>query len=119
MTAPDEATEHVATFINAGGDDLLLRVARSALLHQSLDDGQRAAVVAAQERHSWAEIGEALGISKQAAHRKFVTYIADELKAKHRDMKSARRAGQAAKFLSAHDEMAAAASRLRKAQHGG
>lgn len=118
MATRDQADNHAVTFINAEGIELLARVARSALLQHSIEQAQREAVLAAQEHHSWAEIGAALGISKQAAHRKFVTYLADELKAQHRDMKAARRSGQVAKYLTAHADMASIAARLQQAQHG-
>ena len=44
----------------------------------------------AVQRHTWAEIGAALGVSRQAAHQKFAKEWAetlkDELKAEQRDV---------------------------------
>lgn len=54
---------------------------------------QRAAVRAAAQLHTWAEIGEALGVSKQAAHQKFAkewaSTLRDELKTEHKTLKVA------------------------------
>jgi hypothetical protein len=72
---------------------------------------ERDAVRAAVQHHSWAEIGEALGVSKQAAHQRFAKEWAEtlknEVKAEHKAFKTARRDG-------AH-ELAAAASAKRDA----
>jgi predicted Zn-dependent protease len=58
---------------------------------------QREAVRAAVQHHSWTEIGEALGVSKQAAHQKFAKEWAEtlkgELKAEHSALKTALREG--------------------------
>jgi hypothetical protein len=43
------------------------------------------AVRAAVQHHSWTEIGEALGVSKQAAHQKFAKEWANELKNEVKD----------------------------------
>ncbi len=45
-----------------------------------VDEHRREAVRAAAQEHSWTKIGEALGVSKQAAHQKFAREWADELK---------------------------------------
>ncbi len=41
---------------------------------------QRRAVRAALQAHSWAEIGQAMGVSKQAAHHRFARAWIDQLK---------------------------------------
>jgi hypothetical protein len=60
-------------------------------------DHRRSAVRAAAGSHTWAEIGEALGVSRQAAHHKFARDWADtvkrEVKAEHRAHKAALRSG--------------------------
>jgi hypothetical protein len=45
-----------------------------------IEGRQREAVRAAVQDHSWTEIGDAMGVSKQAAHRKFAREWAEELK---------------------------------------
>jgi hypothetical protein len=49
-----------------------------------LDGHQERAVRAAAQEHSWAAIGEALGVSRQAAHEKFAKRWAQSIK---RDVK--------------------------------
>ena len=60
---------------------------------------QGAAVRVAVQRHTWGEIGSALGVSRQAAHQKFAkewaTTLQDELKSEVRAFKTAMRAGDA------------------------
>jgi hypothetical protein len=72
---------------------------------------RRDAVRAAVQHHSWAEIGEALGVSKQAAHQRFAKEWAEtlkgEIKAAHAELKAARRDGA--------NERAAVASTRRAA----
>jgi hypothetical protein len=66
-------------------------------IQSDLSDHQRTAVRAAAGRHSWGEIGAALGVSRQAAHHKFAKEWAqalkDELKTQHRAHKTAMRSG--------------------------
>ncbi len=80
-------------------------------LERDLADHQRNAVRAAAGRHTWADIGEALGVSRQAAHHKFAKEWAQtlksELKAEHRAQKAALRSG--------HRAAAAKAKRSRDA----
>ena len=60
---------------------------------------QGAAVRIAVQRHTWGEIGSALGVSRQAAHQKFgkewARTLQDELKGELRAFKTAMRAGDA------------------------
>jgi hypothetical protein len=69
-------------------------------LEQDLAVHQRDAVRAAVSQHTWAEIGLALGVSRQAAHHKFAREWAEtlkgELKAEVRAEKTARRRGDRA-----------------------
>jgi hypothetical protein len=88
-----------------------------------LDEHQRSAVRAAALGHSWAEIGEALGVSRQAAHRKFAKDWAEvmkgELKAEVGAYKTAVRRGDeaaAATAASARDELIAELRTVGKAQ---
>jgi hypothetical protein len=46
-----------------------------------IDTQQRHAVRAAVQDHSWAEIGAAMGVTKQAAHQKFARAWVDDIKA--------------------------------------
>jgi hypothetical protein len=66
-------------------------------IDRDLADHRRSAVRAAAAHHTWAEIGEALGVSRQAAHHKFARDWADtvkrEVKAEHRAHKAALRSG--------------------------
>jgi hypothetical protein len=63
------------------------------VLQRDIATHQGESVRAAVQQHSWAEVGEALGVSKQAAHQKFAkewaVQLKDELKAEHRAFKAA------------------------------
>jgi hypothetical protein len=70
-------------------------------LRRVLRDGQpgeRGAVRAAIQRHSWSEIGAALGVSKQAAHqrlaRAWAAELRDEIRAAQKAHKAALREGR-------------------------
>ena len=83
-------------------------------IQRDLADHRRNAVRAAAPRHTWAEIGAALGVSRQAAHHKFAREWADalknEVKAEHRAHKAAMRSGDraaAAKAERARDALIA------------
>lgn len=114
MTSVERASAAVQQCLAEGDGSPLGQVELTAALQREVERHQRAAVLAAQDRHSWAEIGAALGISKQAAHRKFVTALADDLKAKHQEMKHARRAGLAEDAAAALQDVVATADTLRK-----
>ena len=62
-------------------------------IQDDLATRQQEAVRAAVPQHSWTEIGEALGVSKQAAHYRFTKRWEQEFKAEHKAMKEAKRAG--------------------------
>lgn len=60
----DELRQRVA-------DDPLDALAAITALRQSVHEREREAVFLALEQHSWREVGEALGVSKQAAFQRF------------------------------------------------
>jgi hypothetical protein len=77
----------------AVGTDPLGALAAIGGIQRDLANRQQDAVRSAVAQHSWAEIGEALGVSKQAAHYKFTKRWEQEFKAEHKAMKEAKRAG--------------------------
>jgi predicted component of type VI protein secretion system len=88
-------------------------------VQRDVDDHQRKAVRAAVPRHSWTEIGEALGVSKQAAHQKFAKPWADELKseikAEARTFKTAMRKGELRLAADAKDKLDAVIDEFKDA----
>jgi hypothetical protein len=94
------------------GTDPLAALAAIGQTQRDLDACERAAVRAAIQRHSWAEIGAALGVSKQAAHQRlakaWASQLRDEIKAANKGHKTARLEGtpeEAAKTLAARDAL--------------
>lgn len=76
---------------------------------QIVDAQQRRAVRIALQGHSWAEVGAAMGVSKQAAHQKFARAWVDELKA---EVKEASATAKAARRDGDHERAAAAKARV-------
>jgi hypothetical protein len=111
--ALDEALERdVLAALRAVGD-----------IEDDLAEQRRSAVRAAAGSHTWAEIGEALGVSRQAAHHKFAKEWANalksEIKAEHRAHKAAMRSGDraaAAKARQSRDALVDEVKRGGRAQ---
>ena len=75
------------------GADPLDALYATTKVQRILEERQRHAVRIAARSHSWAEIGAALGVSKQAAHQRFAKPWAETLK---QELKGESRARQAA-----------------------
>jgi hypothetical protein len=94
-------------------DDPIAALPVIATIHQDSGELLKDAVRAASGTASWSQIGDALGVSKQAAHQRFkdlATGLAGEIKEEHRAMKQARRRGDGAGAAAAkarRDELAA------------
>ena len=86
-------------------------------VHEDAARHLRDAVREASTTASWSEIGDALGVSKQAAHQRFrelATGLAAGVKAEHRAMKSAQRRGDHALAAASRDRRDELASELRR-----
>jgi hypothetical protein len=85
---------------------------------RNVDDHQKTAVRAAAGKHSWTEIGEALGVSKQAAHQKFAkdwaTALREELKAEHKTFKTAMKKGELRTAADAKDRLDAVVEEFKQ-----
>jgi hypothetical protein len=98
--------------------DALAALTEIVAVQRDIATRRQEAVRSAVSNHTWAEIGEALGVSRQAAHRKFakwatpkqeVTAVAkewantlrDEIEAEHKAMKTAIREGDHARAAAA------------------
>ncbi len=104
--------EHISHLTTLSPLDAL---SSAATLQQQTDTLLQRAVESAIGTHSWAEIGAALGISKQAAHQKYVKSVAASLVEHRREEKRARKAGDSKSMEAAKATQAAAAAQLRSA----
>jgi hypothetical protein len=115
-TALNRLDEHLDEAIAADPLDALALI--GAVQHD-VAERQRAAVRAAAPRHSWTEIGEALGVSKQAAHQKFAKPWADELKeelkAEAKTYKTALKNGELREAADAKDKLDAVIGEFKQA----
>ena len=91
-----DARAVVTQFLAQAGGAPLQELGLTLSLQKQLDVLQLQAVRNAVLAHSWSEIGSALGVTKQAAHRKFVHRLAEDVKTQKRALKRAQRAGQPA-----------------------
>ena len=120
MTSIDDAQVAVRGYLTQALDEGPLHALQlSVALSREVEIQQRRAVQRALDDHTWAEIGAALGVSKQAAHRKFMASLAEEVKSEHRNSKLARRAGRAEEAVIATAKVVAGAELLRKARRWG
>jgi len=117
MKNNEEARAAVEAYLTDALHDGSLDALRlSSELAQEVDRQQRRAVRQAVDSHTWTEIGAALGVSKQAAHRKFVTSLAAEVKSEHQKFKLARRGGRTAEASLASESIKGKAEVLKKAR---
>jgi hypothetical protein len=86
----------VESFLAQAEGEPLQELGLTLSLQRQLEVVQRMAVRNAVLSHSWSEIGAALGVSKQAAHRKFVHLLAEDVRNQKRVLRQAQRAGQPA-----------------------
>ena len=100
MSELDATREQLGREIDAAlAEDPLAALAAIGAVQRDVASRQGAAVRVAVQRHTWAEIGAALGVSRQAAHQKFAREWAEtlknELKGEVRAFKVAMREGDA------------------------
>ena len=96
------------TVANVIATEPLTALAAIGEIQRDLQAHERRAVRAAIQGHSWAEIGAALGVSKQAAHQRLAKAWAAELRD---EIKFANKAHRAALREGSRGEAAAAVAR--------
>lgn len=98
VDAMDQSDAHaiLTQYLAQAGGEPLQELRLTLSLQEQLEVLQLQAVRNAVLAHSWSEIGSALGVSKQAAHRKFVRLLAEDVRTQKRNLKQAQRAGQPA-----------------------
>ena len=104
-TARDALNHHLREAI---ATDPLLALAAIGAVQRDVEGLRRDAVRAAVPRHSWTEIGDALGVSKQAAHQKFAkewaNALKEELETEHKTYKTALKHGELREAADAKDQ---------------
>jgi hypothetical protein len=116
--------EQTRTLLNHQLDELVAAEPLAALsaiggVQRDVAARQGTAVRAAVQHHSWAEIGEALGVTKQAAHQKFAKEWAEtlenEIKVEHRTLKTTLREGPPEEAVASRTRLDALVAELRNA----
>jgi len=116
-TTRDQLNHHLR---EATAADPLEALTVIGAVQQDVTDHQRRAVRAAVQKHSWTEIGDALGVSKQAAHQKFAKPWAEELKeevkAEAKAFKTLMKKGELREAADAKDKLDAVLGEFKQAQ---
>jgi hypothetical protein len=115
-TTREQLNQHLRT---ATAADPLEALTVISVVQHDVEGHQRAAVRAAAQRHSWTEIGDALGVSKQAAHQKFAkpwaNELKEELKAEAKTYKTALKKGELREAADAKDKLDAVIGEFKQA----
>ena len=102
------------------GHDPLEALALIGRVQRGVEGHQRAAVRAAAGRHSWKEIGDALGVSKQAAHQRFAkewaATLREELKAETKTFKTLMKKGELHEAADAKERLDAVVDEFKQVQ---
>lgn len=102
------------------GHDPLEALALIGRVQRGVEGHQRAAVRAAAGRHSWKEIGDALGVSKQAAHQRFAkewaATLREELKAETKTFKTLMKKGELREAADAKERLDAVVDEFKQVQ---
>ena len=108
--------EHLDEAIAADPLDALTVI---GTVQRDVEAHQRRAVRAAAQEHSWTKIGDALGVSKQAAHQRFAKPWAEELKeeikAEAKTFKTAMKKGELREAADAKDKLDAVIGEFKQA----
>jgi hypothetical protein len=110
-TTLHELDEHLTAAIAA---DPLRALRDIATVQHDVETHRHSAVRAAAPRHSWTEIGAALGVSKQAAHQKFADELKREIKAEAKTFKTAMKKLELREAADAKDKLEAAIGEFKQ-----